>query len=352
MATEIYQIELKMEEKTSGDEILFEHHKIVADQGQAPVRIDKYLMNRIQNTSRNKIQKTAEDGYIKVNDIVVKSNYKVKSNDIITVELPYPVVNNEIIPQDIPLDVLFEDDYILIINKKAGMVMHPGFGNRTGTLVNALAFHYDNLPDNIQHDINRTGLVHRLDKNTSGVIVVAKTEEALTNLSKQFFNRTTGRKYHALVWGDLDEPGQVEGHIGRSLKNRKVMSVFEDGSYGKHAITHYKPLRTFGYITLVECRLETGRTHQIRAHMKHLKHPVFNDEEYGGDKILRGTTFSKYRSFVENCFKLLPGQALHAKTLSFDHPHTGERMEFTTDLPDYFQEVVDRWENYLSHRKD
>ena len=231
------------------------------------------------------------------------------------------------------------------------MVMHPGFGNRTGTLVNALAYHYDNLPDNIQHEVNRTGIVHRLDKNTSGIIVVAKTEQALTHLSKQFFDRTTDRRYQALVWGDLDTAGTVEGHIGRSLKNRKVMTVFEEGEYGKHAVTHYTPLRSYGYVSLVECKLETGRTHQIRAHMKHIKHPVFNDEEYGGDKILRGTTFSKYRSFVENCFRLLPGQALHAKSLSLDHPVTGERMHFESDLPDYFQEVLDRWGNYLSHRK-
>lgn len=340
-----------MEEYLS-EEILFEHHKLVADEGQNPLRIDKFLMDRISNTTRNKIQKAAVDGYIKVNEKVVKSNYKVRANDVITVELPYPVVNNEIIAQDIPLDVVFEDDYVLIINKKAGMVMHPGFGNRTGTLVNALAFHYDKLPDNIQHDINRTGIVHRLDKNTSGLVVVAKTEEALSNLSKQFADRTTERRYHALVWGDIDKEGRVEGHIGRSLKNRKVMSVFPDGEFGKYAVTHYKPLRSFGYITRVECKLETGRTHQIRAHMKHINYPLFNDNEYGGDKILRGTTFSKYKSFVENCFKLLPGQALHAKTLGFDHPHTGERMQFTSELPDYFQEVVDRWENYLSFRKD
>lgn len=337
---------------SSSEKELFEHHRIVADQGQNALRIDKYLMDRIQNTSRNKIQKAADDGHIKVNNLVVKSNYKVKANDIITVELPYPVEEYEIIPEDIPLDIIFEDDSVLVINKTAGMVVHPGFGNRTGTIVHALAFHYDNLPENVQHNINRAGIVHRLDKNTSGVMVIAKTESALTKLSKQFYDRTTDRKYHALVWGDLDEEGSVTGHIGRSLKNRKVMTVFPEGEYGKHAVTHYKPLRSFGYISRIECKLETGRTHQIRAHMKHIGHSVFNDAEYGGNKVLRGTTFSKYKSFVENCFKLFPGQALHAKSLSFDHPITGERMEFDSELPSYFQEVIDKWEKYLSFRKD
>ena len=339
------------EENESFDEgQMFEHHHIVADPGQSPLRVDKFLMDRIQNTSRNKIQEAAKAGYIRINQKVVKANAKVKAGDSITVEFPYEQVETELLPEDIPLNIVYEDEDVLVINKEAGMVVHPGFGNRTGTLVNALIFHFDNLPDNEQHGVNRPGLVHRLDKNTSGLMVIAKNEEALTHLSGQFFDRTSQRRYWALVWGDLDEEGSIEGHIGRSYKDRKIMDVFPEGEQGKHAVTHYKPIRTFGYITLIECKLETGRTHQIRAHMKHIKHPVFADEQYGGDKILRGTTFSKYRQFVENNFKMFKGQALHAKTLGFTHPKTGEWLEFDSELPQNFQEVLDRWELYLSNR--
>lgn len=332
------------------DSELFEHHKVVADGGQAPLRVDKFLMDKLANSSRNKIQEAAKNGYVKINGKVVKSNAKVKPKDEVTVEFPYPQEDFELIPEDIPLDIVYEDDEVIVLNKQAGMVVHPGYGNRTGTLVNALIFHFNNLPSNEQHGVNRPGLVHRLDKNTSGLMVIAKTEDALRDLSKQFFDRTSERKYYALVWGDVDEEGTVEGHIGRSYKDRKIMDVFPEGDNGKHAVTHYKPVRSYGYITLIECKLETGRTHQIRAHMKHIKHPVFADAEYGGDKVLRGTTFSKYKQFVLNNFKLFPGQALHAKTLGFTHPKTKEWMFFDSELPSNFQDVLDRWELYLSNR--
>jgi 23S rRNA pseudouridine1911/1915/1917 synthase len=331
---------------------LFEHHNIVADPGQQVMRIDKFLNDRIPNTSRNKLQDAAKSGYIKVNGDVVKPNYKVKPEDVITVELPYPVREIELLPEDIPLDIVYEDDTVIVLNKSDDMVVHPGYGNFTGTLVNGLIYHFENLPENEQHGVNRPGLVHRLDKNTSGLMVMAKTDEALSNLSKQFFDRKTERRYWALVWGDVEEEGTVEGHIGRSLQNRKVMTVFEDGEYGKHAITHYKPIERFGYVTLVECKLETGRTHQIRAHMKHILHPLFNDETYGGDKILKGTTFSKYRQFIQNCFGLLKGQALHAKTIGFTHPKTGEWMSFESELPEGLEKVLIKWRTYISSRKD
>lgn len=336
------------EEQDPIDEELFEHFRFEADPAQAPLRIDKFLMDRVANTSRNKIQEAAKDGYILVNGVVVKSNYKVKPNDIITVEFPNPVQEYELIPEDIPLDILYEDDHLIVVNKKAGMVVHPGHGNRTGTLVNALVYHFKGLPENTQYGIPRHGLIHRLDKNTSGVMVIGKTEHALTHLSNQFFERTTDRKYNALVWGRVDDPGTVEGNIGRSLKDRKVMTVFPEGEYGKHAVTHYKPLEPLQYVTLVECKLETGRTHQIRAHMKHIGHPLFGDVEYGGNKILKGTTFTKYRQFVDNCFKIQPHQALHAKSLGFEHPFTGERMHFETEWPSAFMEVIEKWRNYLN----
>jgi 23S rRNA pseudouridine1911/1915/1917 synthase len=332
------------------EEELFEHHQVVADKGQEPLRVDKFLINRLEGTSRNKIQQAAIDGYIYVNDKAVKSNYKVKPHDVVTVMFKNPPRQIELIPQDIPLDIIYEDEDIVILNKEVGMVVHPGYGNYSGTLVNALAYHFKDLPAN-GGDITRPGLVHRIDKNTTGLMVIAKNEMAMTSLSKQFFDRTIDRRYNALVWGELkDEEGSIEGHIGRSLKNRKVMTVFPDGEYGKHAKTHYKVLERFGYISLVECKLETGRTHQIRVHFQHIKHPLFNDFEYGGDKILKGTTFSKYKQFVENCFRMIPRQSLHAKSLSFSHPRTNELLSFDSELPDDMKSVIEKWRNYTIHK--
>ncbi|NNE55533.1 MAG: RluA family pseudouridine synthase [Flavobacteriales bacterium] len=336
----------------SNQDELFEHHRIQVDPGQSPLRIDKFLIDRIPNTSRNKLQEAAKAGFIKANGVEVKSNYKVKPSEVITVELPYPVREIELIPEDIPLHILYEDDQIIVVNKQANMVVHPGYGNYTGTLVNGLIHHFQKLPLAKGTPAERPGLVHRLDKHTTGVMVVGKTEEAMMDLSRQFFERTSERRYWALVWGDVSEDGTIVGNLGRSPKNRKLMTVFEEGEAGKHAVTHYKSLKRFGYVSLVECKLETGRTHQIRAHMKHLGHPLFNDLEYGGDKVLKGTTFTKYKQFVDNCFKLIPGQALHAKTLGFTHPKTKEWMSFDSDLPKGFQEILEKWEHYLAHRKD
>ena len=339
-------------ENKEQEEELFEHYKIIADKGQEPLRIDKFLMDRIPNTSRNKLQVAARNGNILVNGKAVKSNYKVKPDDEISIVLPYPVRNLELIPEDIPLNIVYEDDDVIVINKEAGMVVHPGFGNYTGTLVNALVYHFDNLPSLPNNYFGRPGLVHRLDKNTSGIMVVAKTEDALTHLAKQFFDRTTQRRYQALVWGDFDEDeGTITGNLARSLKNRKIMDVFDDPEIGKHAVTHYKVLERFGYTTLVECKLETGRTHQIRVHMKHIKHPLFNDFEYGGDRILKGTVYTKYKQFVENCFSVLPRQALHAKSLGFEHPRTGEWMQFESDLPEDMAKGIEKWRNYSKTKK-
>jgi 23S rRNA pseudouridine1911/1915/1917 synthase len=342
---------LEEEEDLNENQGLFEHHKFTVDKGQELLRIDKFLMARISNTTRNKLQSAATDGHIKVNKKSVKSNYKVKPFDEVTVELPYPPTEIVLIPEDIPLDIIYEDDEILLVNKQAGLVVHPGYGNFTGTLVNGLIYHFENLP---KADIpNRPGLVHRLDKNTTGIMVVAKTDQALTHLGKQFFNRTSERRYNALVWGNFEEEtGRVEGNIGRSLKNRKVMDVFPEEDYGKHAVTHYKVLKRYGYVTLIECKLETGRTHQIRAHMKHIGHPLFNDDSYGGDRILKGTSFSKYKQFINNCFKILPRQALHAKSLGIEHPKTGERLAFDSDLPEDMKTVLEKWDVYIANRAD
>ncbi len=331
-------------------DLLFEHHRVVVDKGQSMLRVDKFLMDKIPNTSRNKLQTAAEEGTLKVNGSAVKSSYKVKPADVITLELPYPVRELELIAEDIPLNILYEDDELIVLNKQPGLVVHPGYGNYSGTLVNGLLYHFEQLPSNRQHGVDRPGLVHRLDKLTSGVMVVAKTETALSSLALQFFERTTDRRYNALVWGDVEEDGTVVGNIGRSLKNRKVMDVFPDEEYGKHAVTHFKVLRRFGYVTLVECKLETGRTHQIRVHMKHIGHPLFNDAEYGGDKILKGTSFTKYRQFVDNCFKMCPRQALHAKTLGFKHPGIGKMMHFDSELPQDMTDLIDKWEKYVSTR--
>ncbi|NND76961.1 MAG: RluA family pseudouridine synthase [Flavobacteriales bacterium] len=332
------------------EEELFEHYRLKVDPGQEPLRIDKFLMARLPNTSRTKLQTAANNGSIKVNEKSVKPNFKIKPGDDISIVLPYPVREIELIPENIPLEILYEDDDLVVLNKEAGIVVHPGYGNYTGTLVNALVYHFGQLPDKGDHTDPRPGLVHRLDKKTTGVMVIAKTDHALTHLAKQFYDRTIDRRYAAIAWGDLDENGTVEGHIGRSLKNRKVMTVFPEAEYGKHAVTHYKVIKRLGYVTHVECKLETGRTHQIRVHMKHIGHPLFGDDEYGGDKILKGTIFTKYKRFVENCFDILPRQALHAKSLEFEHPTTGERMKFEKEIPDDMAKVLERWENYIQSR--
>ncbi|MEE9463072.1 MAG: RluA family pseudouridine synthase [Bacteroidales bacterium] len=331
-------------------EELFEHHRIVVDKGQQVMRIDKYLVNRMVNTSRSKIQAAAEAGNILVNELAVKSNYKIKPEEVISIVLPHPPRDTEILPEDIPLDVIFEDEHILVINKTAGLVVHPGVGNYTGTLINALYYYFRDLPLFQTGDM-RPGLVHRLDKNTSGILLIAKTELSLNRLAKQFFDRTTSRKYMALVWGSLDEEeGRIEGHIGRDIKDRKKMTVFSDGSQGKPAVTHYKLLERLGYLSLVECRLETGRTHQIRVHFKHIRHPLFNDDTYGGDQILKGTTFTKYKQFVQNCFQVLPRHALHAKSLGFEHPATGEKMFYDSELPEDMKQVIEKWRRYTGGR--
>jgi len=330
------------------DEELYEHHKFLAEPGLVVIRIDKYLMDRLANTSRNRIQNAAKSGSILVNGQKVKQNYKVKPNDQISIVLPFPVRNLELLPEDIPIDIIYEDEQVVVVNKPEDMVVHPGYGNYTGTLVNALVFHFDNLPEKITDYFGRPGLVHRLDKHTTGVMVIAKTEQALSFLAQQFFDRTTERRYWALVWGDVLEDGTITGHVGRSLKNRKMMTVFPEGDYGKHAVTHYKVLERFGLVTLVECKLETGRTHQIRTHFKHIGHPLFHDLEYGGDIILKGTTHAKYKAFIENCFNLLKGQALHAKTLGFQHPATKKMMQFDSELPDGFAQLLQKWRIYTS----
>jgi len=330
-------------------EDLYEHYSFTAEKGQQPLRVDKYLMNFIEGATRNKIQQAAKDGNIYVNDKPVKSNYKVKGNDVIKVLFAYPPYENLLVGENIPIDVVYEDDDLLVVNKPAGMVVHPGHGNYSGTLINALIYHFDNLPKNSNE---RPGLVHRIDKDTSGLLVVAKTEEAMTHLAKQFFDKTSERIYYALVWGNVEEDeGTVEGNIGRHPKNRLQNTVYigDDAEKGKPAVTHYKVIERFGYVTLISCQLETGRTHQIRVHMKHIGHTLFNDERYGGERILKGTTFSKYKQFVENCFKILPRQALHAKTLGFIHPTTGEKMSFNSEVPQDITDCVEKWRNYAKH---
>ena len=328
---------------------LYEHFRFVADSGQQPLRVDKYLMNRVENATRNKIQKAAKDGNIYVNDVAVKSSYKVKGNDVVTVLFEHPPYEFLLVPEDIPIDIVYEDESVLVVNKPAGMVVHPGHGNYSGTLINALTFHFKNLPNNSS---NRPGLVHRIDKDTSGLLVIAKTEEAMTHLAKQFFNKTTEREYVALVWGNIEEDsGTIEGNIGRHPKNRLQNTVFEndDEEKGKPAKTHYKVIERLGYVTFVSCRLETGRTHQIRVHLKHIGHTLFNDERYGGEKILKGTSFSKYKQFVENCFKILPRQALHARTLGFEHPVTGKMLRFQSPIPDDMEQCLEKWRHYSTH---
>ena len=331
------------------DEIqeLYEHERFVADPKQTLLRIDLFLNDRLKSTSRSKLQEGIKNGQILVNDKKVKPNYKIRPGDVVTVSFPKPKVNLEIIPQDIPLNVLYEDEHLLVVNKEAGMVVHPAHANWDGTLVNALVHRFQNLPTSRNGEI-KPGLVHRIDKDTSGLLVIAKTEPAMTHLAKQFFDHTIERTYQAIVWGEpKQDSGTIIGHIGRSLKDRRVYTVFAEGEYGKHAVTHYKVLKYLRYVSLVECKLETGRTHQIRVHMKHIGHTLFNDERYGGNKILKGEKFSKYKAFVENGFKILPRQALHAKSLGFIHPTTNKEMFFESDLPDDMQQLIEKWEHYV-----
>ena len=328
---------------------LHQHYAFTVEKGQQPLRIDKYLMNFVENATRNKIQAAAKGGSIFVNDVAVKSNYKVKPFDQIRVLFEYPPYENLLVPEDIPIDIVYEDDDLLVVNKAPGLVVHPGHGNYSGTLINALTFHFENLPNNSS---NRPGLVHRIDKDTSGLLVVAKTELAMAHLSAQFKAKTSEREYIALVWGNIDlDEGIIEGNIGRHPKNRLQNTVYldDESEKGKPAVTHYKVIQRLGYVTLVSCRLETGRTHQIRVHMKHIGHTLFNDERYGGERILKGTTFTKYKQFVDNCFKTLPRQALHAKTLGFVHPKTKEKMSFTTEMPMDMQTCIEKWQTYSNH---
>lgn len=331
---------------------LYEHFRVAVDKGQSQVRVDKYLFERLVNSSRNRIQKAADAGLIMANGKPVKSSYKVKPCDVLTVMMDRPRYDNDIIPEDIPLDIVYEDNDLMVVNKPAGLVVHPGCGNYHGTLVNAIAWH---LKDNPKYDPNdpQVGLVHRIDKDTSGLLVVAKTPDAKTHLGLQFYNKTTKRKYNALVWGVVENnEGTIEGNIGRNPKDRMQMAVLSDPAQGKHAVTHYRVLERLGYVTLVECVLETGRTHQIRVHMKHIGHTLFNDERYGGNEILKGTHFSKYKQFVNNCFETCPRQALHAMTLGFVHPRTGEEMFFTSPLPEDMTNLIDKWRNYISNREE
>ncbi|WP_374949746.1 RluA family pseudouridine synthase [Mucilaginibacter sp.] len=326
---------------------LFEHLRVVVDKGQSLLRIDKFLMHRVENASRNRIQNAIELNNVLVNDKPVKSSYRVKPQDVISVVLPHPPRDTEVHPENLPIEIVHEDDDVLIVNKAAGMVVHPGYNNYTGTLVNALVYHFQQLPTLPGND-GRPGLVHRIDKDTSGLLLISKNERSMNWLAKQFFDHTIDRKYIALAWGDIEKDGTVTGYIGRSPNDRRVMSIYDDPEKGKWAVTHYKVLERMGYVTLIECKLETGRTHQIRAHMRHIGHPLFSDAMYGGDKILKGTVFSKYRQFVENCFEIMPRQALHAQSLGFLHPTQKKRLHFEAPLPADFEGVLDKWRKYTS----
>ena len=338
------------EEEIGDQQELFEHYRFKADPGQSLLRIDKFIFTRIESTSRTRIQNAAYAGNILVNNKPVRPSYKVKPGDIVQIVLPTPPREIELIPENIPVNIVYEDDDVVVVNKEPGMVVHPAYGNYTGTLVNALMWHFKDLPL-FQTGELRPGLVHRIDKDTSGILVIAKNELALNRLSKQFFDRTTDRKYIALIWGTpVPSKGTITGNVGRNIRDRKIMQVFPDGSQGKTAITHYKVLEDLGYVSIIECKLETGRTHQIRVHFSFIKHPLFNDDEYGGEKILKGTTFSKYQQFVKNCFRILPRQALHAKSLAFDHPVTGKRLSFDSELPEDMKQVIEKWRNYISAR--
>jgi 23S rRNA pseudouridine1911/1915/1917 synthase len=330
---------------------LYEHFRIIVDKGQSLLRVDKFLMSRIENATRNRVQNAIEQGNVLVNQKEIKSSYRVKPNDVISVVLPHPPRDTEVYPENIPLNIVYEDDDLLIINKPAGMVVHPGYNNYTGTLVNGLVYHFQQLPQLPGND-GRPGLVHRIDKDTSGLLLISKNERSMTYLARQFYDHTITRKYMALVWGDLETDGTVTGYIGRSVNDRRVMSIYDDPEKGKWSVTHYKVLERFTYVTLIECQLETGRTHQIRAHMKHIGHSLFSDAMYGGDKILKGTMFGKYKQFVENCFELMPRQALHAQTLGFKHPSKKEYMHFESALPKDFESVLNKWRKYIGATAD
>ncbi|MGL1886027.1 MAG: RluA family pseudouridine synthase [Reichenbachiella sp.] len=337
-----------MQENQFEEEELFEHHRIVADPKQELLRIDKFLMDKLPNVTRNRLQDGIKAGFIKVNDGLVKPNYKVRPGDEIVVELPEPPKVTDIVPEDIPLNIIYEDDDLLVVNKEPGMVVHPAYQNWSGTLVNALTWHFQSLPTMPNND-GRPGLVHRIDKDTSGLLVIAKTEKTMTSLAKQFYDHSIERTYYALVWGDVeDEEGTIDVNLGRSLKDRRITAAFPEGDFGRHAVTHYKVLKRLRYVTLIQCNLETGRTHQIRAHMKYIGHTIFNDTTYGGDRVLKGTTFTKYKQFVDNCFKMIPRQALHAKSLGFIHPSTNEFVQFDSELPEDFTTVLEKWEKYVN----
>ncbi|OPZ99978.1 MAG: Ribosomal large subunit pseudouridine synthase D [Bacteroidetes bacterium ADurb.Bin408] len=336
----------------SEEQEYYEHFRLTVDKGQGLLRIDKFLMSRIENASRNKIQNAAKAGNILVNDKPVKQNYRVKPCDVISIVMAQPLREIELLPENIPLNIVYEDEHLVVVNKESGMVVHPGYGNYTGTMVNALMYHFSEVSAMKTSGDVRPGLVHRIDKNTSGILLVAKNEIVQTRLAKMFFDKTIKRVYYALVWGDFEQDeGTITGHIGRSLKDRKIMHVFADGSYGKHAVTHYKVLERFGYVTLVECRLETGRTHQIRAHFRYIGHPVFNDDTYGGDQILKGTTFTKYKQFINNCFDICPRHCLHAKSLEFEHPVTRKHLFFDSPLPKDMATLIDKWRHYSKHKE-
>ncbi len=339
-----------LENDAQDQQDLFEHFHLDVDKGQTPVRIDKFITSKIQSISRSRVQSAADAGNILVNDTPVKSSYKVKPEDSISIVMAYPPREVDIEAEDIPLDIIYEDDDVVVVNKQTGMVVHPGHGNFSGTLINALMHHLRHLPL-FQSGEVRPGLVHRIDRNTSGILVVAKTEHAMNHIARQFFERTTKRRYVALVWGDMQEDeGTIDAHIGRSIRDRKKMQVFPEADQGKHAITHWKVIERLGYVTLIECRLETGRTHQIRAHFEYLRHPIFNDDTYGGDSIVKGTTFTKYKQFIQNCFSICPRHALHARSLGFIHPTTGKQMYFETDIPEDMRQVIERWKTYTSSR--
>jgi 23S rRNA pseudouridine1911/1915/1917 synthase len=328
---------------------LFEHHRIVVDKKQGPVRIDKFLTDRLPNTTRNRVQDAIRDEFVQVNEKAIKPNYKIHPDDVITVSLPEPPRDTEVVPENIQLNIVYEDEHLLVVNKPAGMVVHPAFNNWSGTLVNALTYHFQQLPE-MKGNEGRPGLVHRIDKDTSGLLVIAKTELAMNSLAKQFFDHSIERTYYALVWGVPEqEKGTVDVFLGRSLKDRRVTTAFPDGDFGRNAVTHYEMLKDLRYVALIKCNLETGRTHQIRAHMKYIGHPIFNDATYGGDRVVKGTIFTKYKQFVDNCFKLIPRQALHAKSLGFIHPATKEFVQFESELPEDFTSVIDKWEHYLQY---
>ncbi|NMM46958.1 RluA family pseudouridine synthase [Marinigracilibium pacificum] len=338
----------ELEEYSDSDE-LYEHYRIVCDPKQTLLRIDKFLMDRLPNVTRSKLQTAIKDGFVKVNDGLVKPNYKVHPGDEIIIALPEPPKESEVVPENIPLNIKYEDDHLLVVEKPAGMVVHPAYNNWTGTLVNALAYHFEQLPE-MPGNTGRPGLVHRIDKDTSGLLVIAKTEKAMTGLAKQFFDHSIDRTYTAMVWGiPKEEMGTINSPLGRHPKDRRIVTVVEEDNGGKHAITHYSKIEDLRYVSLIECRLETGRTHQIRAHMKSIGHPLFNDVTYGGDKVLKGAKFSKYTSFVDNCFKIMPRQALHAKSLGFIHPVTTEKLYFESELPEDFVAVIEKWRHYVQY---